>query len=116
MQNLTKEEAIKRHRLMWNWIAETTRTKKRCIGKEAAFKHFGWPMISARCWCCEYASNMDAYCGACYQCPIDWSVSGTRFCNDPTGFYRLWADAIVRNDYKIAARYAQYIADLPEKH
>lgn len=34
---LTKEEAIERHRLMWNWIAEETLHKQKCFDKLDAF-------------------------------------------------------------------------------
>lgn len=41
-EKLTKGEAIRRHRLMWNYIAdESARTRTR-INKVDALYHFGW--------------------------------------------------------------------------
>ena len=40
---LTKEEAIRRHRMMWEWIGYETLKRKECVDKRDAFKHFGWP-------------------------------------------------------------------------
>ena len=42
MEELTREEAIRRHRLMWNWIADETEKIGEPIDKSDAFKHFGW--------------------------------------------------------------------------
>lgn len=54
---LTKAEAIRRHRLMWNWIAQTSIQEQQCVGKDEAIEHFGWPDIPAGCWCCDCGSE-----------------------------------------------------------
>lgn len=65
---LTKEEAIRRHRMMWERIADETLKAKRCIGKEEVFDHFGWNIdeVDCACWCCEYTGI------TCTKCPIKW--------------------------------------------
>ena len=53
MEELTREEAIRRHRLMWNWLADETEKIGELITKKDAFKHFGWDRskVLASCWC-----------------------------------------------------------------
>ena len=121
---LTKEEAIRRHRMMWEWIGNETLRRKECVDKSDAFKHFGWnpyPVLSI-CWCCEYASNIDTNC-ICDHCPIAWPstsihVPCVRFENDECprhGLYIIWFRAMNRDDWRTAAYYALYISMLPEK-
>lgn len=38
MLNLTKEEVIRRHRILWNWIAQTSIQEQRCVDKSEAFE------------------------------------------------------------------------------
>ena len=84
MEKLTREEAICRHRLMWNWIADETEKTGEPINKSDAFKHFGWDEYEVRssCWCCEWVYskwkwNLDfdrvGYKLSCSCCPLDWS-------------------------------------------
>lgn len=67
---LTKEEAIRRHRMMWEWIANETLRRHECVNKIDAFHHFGWFAewpVEAWCWCCEYGEQFKH---ACKHCPI----------------------------------------------
>lgn len=84
-EKLTKEEAIRRHRLMWNYIAdESARTRTR-INRVDALVHFGWvgweKIPFKLCWCCEYASlNYDTLCN---HCPLDFAkgnANGVKYC------------------------------------
>lgn len=123
---LSKEEAVRRHRLMWNWIAEETLKQKRCVDKEEAFEHFGWGSdIDCNCWCCEYASSI-SYIGKCNRCPLVWKINGEEraYCCDVYpiagsqsrhGWYWLWRDAYLRSEYERASYYARRIAKLPER-
>lgn len=60
MDKLTKEEAIKKHREMWNWIADETERTNCCTSK---FMYFESKNISSKeipyhyCYCCEYADQ-----------------------------------------------------------
>lgn len=90
-EKLTKEEAIRRHRLTWNYIAdESARTRTR-IDKVDAFNHFGWEETPFnRCWCCEYADQTHkGWCphNLCAYCPLDWkkgNANGVEYCS--TGY------------------------------
>lgn len=117
--NLSKQEAIKRHRLMWNWIADETKRQGRCIDKAEVFKHFGWENIEINndCWCCEYDDNKNAlgyYCDCAY-CPLDWSDKEGCANKYDTGLFDKWLIAMELNDYENAHYYARQIANLPER-
>lgn len=115
---LTKEEAIRRHRLMWNWIAQTSIQEQRCVSKQEAFKHFRWEYVLSYCWCCAFADNQTKqdhtrYCGMCKYCPIVWPYFA---CSD--GFellYDEFVDASNENSYVKTAKIAYQIAELPER-
>ena len=44
MAFLTKEECVRRHRLLWNYVADQILEQKKVPWnyKEEAFEHFGW--------------------------------------------------------------------------
>ena len=118
---LTKEEAIRRHRMMWERIGNETLKAKRCIGKEEVFDYFGWNIYEAACacWCCEYTGI------TCTRCPIKWpGVEGEySSCtimaigkNDRAcGIFARWLDSCYKKDWRTAAYYALYISMLPER-
>ena len=117
---ITKKEAIRRHRLMWNWIAQTSIQEQRCVSKFEAFKHFEWSLdTKSWCWCCEY-SLMDGFFNAvhCTLCPIQWGKDafGRQIvCLDFNSLFIDWTIADQRNDYIKFAKYAYQIAELPER-
>lgn len=117
-EKLTKEEAIRRHRLMWNYIAdESARTRTR-INKVDALIHFRWEKMPFNlCWCCEYAICNTIYLhrtikDVCCFCPIKWK---TELCHDKGGEYDMWRRYIQDGNYEKAAEMARVIANLPEK-
>lgn len=133
MEGLTREEAIRRHRLMWNWLADESE-KGKLVRKKDAFKHFGWNIYDAisLCWCCEYAENLwqidetDEEKHLCDFCPLDWSngknkaikancstISIRNGC-ERSGLYRLWCCSITV-DFVESSKLARIIANLPEK-
>lgn len=113
-EKLTKEEAIRRHRLMWNYIADETEKTGEPIDKSDALIHFGWEKIPFNlCWCCEYANqNYNTLCDLCCFCPIKWK---TELCCDKGGEYDMWCRYIQDGNYEKAAEMARVIANLPEK-
>lgn len=56
MGRLSKSEAIKKHRKIWNWIADETLKQKRKINKNEYFMaHKGvTDTLLCDCCCCEY--------------------------------------------------------------
>lgn len=139
MEKLTREEAICRHRLMWNWMADETEKTGEPISKSDAFKHFGWDRskVLSSCWCCEWVyekENLDLYKdnlkSACFSCPLDWSNGEKKILkvnancskimsNDghmKNGLYDQWCFATRWGEDPIeASRLARIIANLPEK-
>lgn len=132
---LTKEEAIRKHRLMWNWIAQTSIQEQRCVSKREALEHFGWNPVKlfADCWCCTYAeenyknqlyyrrkfhlldSHLDSH--FCDFCPVQWP--------NPEGccsalyiqnfLFDQYAKANKIDDWVTVAKIAYQIAELPER-
>ena len=139
MEELTREEAIRRHRLVWNWLADETEKIGETITKKDAFKHFGWDRskVLSSCWCCEWAHwkrNLDLYIykdnfkSVCFYCPLDWSngekkilkatcldiMTNDGYVND--GLYEQWFfKTYGEEDHAEASRLARIIANLPEK-
>lgn len=122
MFSLTKEEAIRKHRLMWNWIAQTSIQEQRCVSKGEAFKHFFWRRkIQSDCWCCEYSfykTKILEYKSGhimhpCDRCPVNWNPTMTCYATD--GLYSEFLDASYANNYLKAAKIAYQIAELPEQ-
>lgn len=121
-EKLSKEEAVRRHRELWNKIAEL------CTGgfnvgmiKTMALNALGYhdsrDYPTNRCWACEYAINNAIYLhrtneGVCCSCPIKWK---TALCHDKGGEYDMWTRYILDRNYEKAAEMARVIANLPEK-
>lgn len=120
---LTKKEAIRRHRLMWNWIAQTSIQEQRCVTKREALEHFGWNPVKlfADCWCCTYAEekhkNQPLDSHFCDFCPVQWpNPKGCcSFLYRNNFLFDRYAIANDKDDYLEAARVAYQIAELPER-
>lgn len=116
---LTKEKAIKRHRMMWNWIGDETLKRERFVTKQEAIEHFGWDdsKMYNGCWCCTYVCRIckDRTCKD--NCPIRWP--GDTCCDDFSrgnkGLYDKWRAMRGFSNYKEAADLAYQIANLPER-
>lgn len=135
MEELTRGEAIRRHRLMWNWIADETEKTGEPIDKSDAFKHFGWNISHAfaLCWCCEWVYrksdvDLDKQASFCSYCPLNWSngekkilkaTCSTITSNDghtKDGLYDQWCfETSLLGDPIEASKVARIIANLPEK-
>lgn len=70
-EELTREEAIRRHRTMWNWLADQAEKTGNLFSKSHAFSAL-WPdedwVPIAECWMCELAG--DCYDGS--TCALVW--------------------------------------------
>ena len=80
---------MRRHRLMWNYIADESAITRTRIGKGDALIHFGCEETPFNlCWCCEYAdqkaSKHGYYKNMCDYCPLDWkkgNANGVIYCS-----------------------------------
>lgn len=120
IEYFTKKEAIRRHRLMWNWIAQTSIQEQRCVLKIEAFEHFGWDISTpCLCWCCAYTIfNNIRDTIDCDFCPVVWGENelGQKIgCLYRTSVFQSYESAKNREDYIEAAKYAYEIAELPER-
>lgn len=115
---LTKEEAVRRHRELWNKIAELI--KENGIEeydydvieiKVSALKELGYDpnCIAECCWCCEYNNSKE--CLGCKACPIEW---GTGICSE-SEFGEFWDAVEGEESEEHAYNIAIKIANLPER-
>lgn len=121
---LTKAEAIRRHRLLWNWIAQTNIQEQRCVTKKEALAHFGWSTGGCASLC-DYAESQIKFNSdnrICHKCPIDWPggscVRLVRTRLDERrdlGLYDKYMNSFWIDNYIDAAKYAYKIAELPER-
>lgn len=122
MLALTKEEAVRRHRELWNKIAELCTGEFRAYEiKYVALEALGYDdpikFPDSMCWACEYAIYNAIYLhrtneGKCCFCPLKWK---TELCHDEGGEYDMWRRYMWGGNYEKAAEMARVIANLPEK-
>lgn len=124
MRELTRSEAIRLHRKMWNWIVEETLKKKEKVWKSDYFKKMGIILLEnipeVGCYCCEFTKqNLKNGDVCCNLCPLNWESEVDSFmcCNkyedyDRKGLFKQWLNEI---NYKKCASLAMKIANLTEK-
>lgn len=128
--NLTKEQAVKEHRKMWNWIADETEKRKQTINKYDYAHKMGLDLMPGYelfqqnhlCFCCVYdklnAEQSDFhFWHNCSHCPIDWQVkskNGNYMCEKEQSPLHHYNTA--HPDYVLTAKYARQIANLPERN
>lgn len=114
INTLTREEAILKHRELWNWIANETEKEHRCVYKdenpEVSMAH-----ILCDCWLCEYAAQEIDAENRCTKCPIDWGKYKTCWTQIDNGLYDIYIGCFHENQWQYAAKIAREIANLPEK-
>ena len=79
---LSKEEAIRKHREMWNWIADRIIERKRSViinrlKREYVGQHN--EEILYNCYLCDYCAgilNGEELEERCKYCPLDWESGG----------------------------------------
>lgn len=101
---LSREEAIKNHREMWNLIADRIKKRKNVqhidgLKKEYIYKHNKEAYCD--CYLCQYCidkvSEGERH-ERCKYCPLDWESRG-----DKDGFYQ----CLVNGDFKGYYGYAR---------
>jgi hypothetical protein len=102
MEKMTKEQAMKEHRKLWEWIAFKTLREERKVRKHEYFQEKGLKRITNDCFVCEY-TVVDG-CIYCSDCPVDWNG---RFCS--TYLYTNWSN---EQDWKKCAEIALQISKL----
>ena len=130
---LTKEQAIKEHRKMWNWIAD--QYKNGCIKYIYEVEqryidectNYSSDEIESDSFCCEY-SNQNDVSDSCDSCPLAWgNVAGYAYClesyeinedGDGRGLYAKIADETWDSseiDFDKVYKLCKQIANLPER-
>ena len=120
---MTKEEAVAKHRKLWNEIADMLERGERYDHtdtlKEKALHNIGENNdIYNKCYCCEYTRKN------CLKCPIIWNNNSRNnfMCETGEDYYdtsnsewlNFWI-LIKERDYDLAAEVARDIANLPER-
>lgn len=105
---MTREEAIRKHRELWHWIAAEHRRRKSAIVYKGHNPDVAEEEPMNSCWLCEYVRSIGI---RCEDCPINW---GSETCLKDGSPYNAWAFDISL-DYEERAKLADTIAELPEK-
>lgn len=114
---MTREEAIKKHRELWHWIADEHRRRK-----SVSVQNFENPEVAEKapkndCWLCEYVKQLEkdspgsGWSGC--DCPIKWGENN-EYCVSIGSPYIEWNNRYGKN-YEDLAKLADIIAELPEK-
>lgn len=114
---LTRREAIERTRDMWNWIANKTLECEIIVGKLDYFKENGIKDIpNCACYLCEYGGESE---NKCKRCPLEFLKNNNDeiipCCDDDSPYRKWYYVGVFDEDYRLAAKYAREIANLPEK-
>ena len=131
--NISREEAIRKHREMWNWIADQYEERRAAsverLKRKFIEKHYPDDRPNSNCYCCEYSGDFPApMIGSplynCIRCPLKWpSLNKTYMCLyatksiEPNGLYGkvvYYTNLDILN-YKKAAAITREIANLPER-
>lgn len=131
--NISREEAIRKHREMWSWIAEQYEYELDVPVKRLKTKfvkeHYPNDYPASMCYCCEYAgivlnSEIGGSRYNCERCPLEWpSTCCELMCShktdelDSDGLYEqcIYQSLSYIANYKKAASIAREIANLPER-
>lgn len=110
---LNREEAIKKHREMWNWIADRIKESESVqdidfLKQEYIRQHGGF--VTYHCYLCHYCidkvSKSERH-ERCKYCPLDWESSG-----DEDGFYQ----CLENGDFKGYYAYARSTGNWEEQY
>ena len=115
---LTREEAIRRHRTMWNWLADQAEATGQLFSKIHVFSALwpdeDWRAHVSMCWACEIHGGS---CRDGTECVLVWPHGRcTPFAGEGEGYlYSDWSFAHFMGDKKEYIRLAREIANLPER-
>lgn len=123
---MLREEAIKKHRAMWNWIAEQIEKQQRTIDiyilKVNFIKLLGEYTLDIRryhnCYLCYYSE------GDCNICPLLWPSDAQRLKCElgykslngySIGLYNKCYNLYFEGNWELQAKLCRKIANLPER-
>lgn len=131
--NISREGAIRKHREMWNWIAEQyengSDVRVNHLKVKFIREHYPNDYPDSSCYCCEHAGRVwNPEIGRskynCEWCPLEWSSTCCELMClhktdelDSDGLYEQCmhqSHPYIAN-YKKAAIIAREIANLPER-
>lgn len=135
---LTKEQAIKEHRKMWNWIAdqyeEGRTTDIHTLKSEYMIKAEIKEVILHNCFCCKYAkekivsmissaNDIASVPDRCTQCPVIWGTEVYSHLLPCEHFFSAYQKLKRESceldklgvDSELCACFAREIANLPER-
>lgn len=119
---LTLEETMKRHKELWDWVANETEKRKHVVSKKEYFNaHPDLRVPYSYCWLCSYAMEQlegtDPFSQKCSHCPVDWGEDPSILpcSNNPDSPYVKWAHTSIGNDWSRAAELAREIANIPRR-
>lgn len=114
-KSFTRSEAIKKHRIMWNWIAQSCIQEQRKVMDYEAYYHFQWYDICGLDPLCNF--NINNSC--CDDCPLIWPgnqcISYKINSKEKLELDGLLHDYLSSKNHVEAARIAYQIANLPER-
>lgn len=82
---LSKEEAIRKHREMWNWIADRVKERKQLVdvdGLKQDYIEQHNESAEYNCYLCQYCLDKvedNEWCERCKYCPLDWESYGNEY-------------------------------------
>lgn len=87
---MTKKEAVRKHRMMWNWIGTMLKTGlwrsvvsdyfREDIGDIVILLKYSYLNminefpIRSSCYCCMYVSSINSDIMICNKCPVEWPM------------------------------------------
>lgn len=114
---MTREEAIKKHRELWHWIANEHRRRKTEWVQKIENPEVAEKAPANLCWLCEYVKQFEkaTTLPGCDFCPIKWGEN-LNSCMRIGSPYLEWCNPFERNyNYEDLAKLADTIAELPER-
>lgn len=111
---LTRDEAIRKHRELWNWVADKIENEHRWVHEFENADVYASNLL-CDCWLCEYAVQENGLKNKCDGCPVNWGESKKCCTQMWDGLYDIYLQCLIGNKWKYAAKIAREIANLPEK-
>ena len=112
MSKIDKAEYLKRHWILWNWLAEHSE----CDLKRSAFEDLGWDSSSKidspihRCYLCElFMGNRD-----CPECPLQKASGTCDYNGAEPNYYEHWYYAQTNETRRMYALLIRDVVPKPE--